>query len=306
MAPFAVNSLETSQISPSFDNMSRYFTLFIIVLFTSCSNYGQLTFVTKLPHKIRESSGLVQLNNKSIWTIEDHGNKDEIYQVDFEGKLLNELKVKNAKNEDWEDLAKDEKGNVYIADTGNNNRDRKDLVIYKIPNPEIEPGDKIDAEKIEFYFSDQKKFIPKKEELEYDCEAIFYHNKFLYLITKNRSRPFNGEARIYKLPAQKGTYKAEFVGAFKTCDEPNTCIVTSADISQDGTKIVLLGYGKLWVFSEFTWDNFTKGMMQTIDLGATTQLESVSFKPNSNTSLLLTDEERADTGQNLYSYELKQ
>ncbi|MGY8916156.1 MAG: hypothetical protein ACKVJF_13880 [Flavobacteriales bacterium] len=286
--------------------MTRFIALFIIVLLTSCSNYGQLTFVTKLPHKISESSGLVQINNTSIWTIEDHGNEDEIYQVDFEGKLLNELKVKNAKNEDWEDLAKDEKGNVYIADTGNNNRDRKDLVIYKIPNPEIEPGDKIDAEKIEFYFSDQKKFTPKKEELVYDCEAIFYHNKFLYLITKNRRRPFNGEARIYKVPAQKGTYKAEFIGAFKTCDEPNTCIVTSADISQDGTKIVLLGYGKLWVFSEFTWDNFTKGKMQTIELGATTQLESVSFKPNSNTSLLLTDEERADTGQNLYSYELKQ
>lgn len=285
--------------------MTRYAALFLIVLFTSCSNYGQLTFVTKLPHKISESSGLVQMDNASVWTIEDHGNEDEMYQVDFKGNLLKELKVKNGKNEDWEDLAKDDQGNVYIADTGNNNGDRKDLVIYKVPNPEIEPGDKIDAEKIEFYFSDQKNFTPKKEELMYDCEAIFYHNKFLYLITKNRRRPFNGEARVYRLPAEKGNYKAEFVGAFNTCDEPNTCIITSADISPDGKKIVLLGYGKLWVFTDFTWDNFTKGKMETIDLGATTQLESVSFKLNSNTSLLLTDEERADTGQNLYSYELK-
>jgi WD40 repeat protein len=286
--------------------MIRFVIFFLIVLFTSCSNYGQLTFVAKLPHNISESSGLVQINNATIWTIEDHGNKDEIYQVDFEGKLLKELKVKNAKNEDWEDLAKDEDGNVYIADTGNNNSDRKDLVIYKIPNPDIEPGDKIDAEKIEFSYADQKDFSPKKEELLYDCEAIFYHDKFLYLITKNRSRPFNGEARVYKLPAQKGTYKAKFVGSFNTCDEPNTCVVTSADISPDGTKVVLLGYGKLWVFTDFTWDNFTKGKMQTIELGATTQLESVSFKPNSNTSLLLSDEERADTGQHIYSFELKQ
>ncbi len=285
--------------------MTRYLALFLIFLLTSCSNYGQLTFVAKLPSKINESSGVVQLNNSTIWTLEDHGNDDEIYQVDFEGNLLNELEVKNAKNEDWEDLAKDPEGNIYIADTGNNNRERRDLVIYKLPNPEIEPGDKIDAEKIEFYFSDQQNFIPKKEEMLYDCEAIFYHNKFLYLITKNRGRPFNGEARIYKVPAQKGNYKAELVGAFKTCDEPNTCVVTSADISPDGSKIVLLGYGKLWVFTDFTWDNFTKGKMETIDLGATTQLEAVAFKANSNTSLLLTDEERAGTGQNLYSYELK-
>ncbi len=285
--------------------MTRFAALFLIVLFTSCSNYGQLTFVTKLPHKISESSGLVQMDNATIWTIEDHGNEDELYQVDFEGNLLKELKVKNGKNEDWEDLAKDDQGNVYIADTGNNNSNRKDLVIYKVPNPNIEPGDKIDAEKIEFYFSDQKDFTPKKEEKVYDCEAIFYHNKFLYLITKNRKRPFNGEARIYKVPAEKGNYKAEFIGSFNTCDEPNTCIITSADISPDGKKIVLLGYGKLWVFTDFTWDNFTKGNMETIDLGATTQLEAVAFKVNSNTSLLLTDEERGDTGQNLYSYELK-
>ncbi|MEB8328621.1 hypothetical protein OO009_04570 [Flavobacteriaceae bacterium KMM 6897] len=285
--------------------MIRFVALFLIVLFSSCSNYGQLTFVTKLPHKISESSGLVQVNNTTIWTIEDHGNEDEIYQVNFEGKLLKELKVKNAKNEDWEDLTKDDDGNVYIADTGNNNSDRKDLVIYKIPNPDIEPGDKIDAEAIAFSYSDQKNFSPKKEELLYDCEAIFYHDKFLYLITKNRSRPFNGEARVYKVPAQKGNYKAEFVGSFKTCEEPNTCIVTSADISPDGKKVVVLGYGKLWVFTDFTWDNFTRGKMQTIELKATTQLESVSFKPNSNTGLLLSDEERADTGQNLYSFELK-
>ena len=139
----------------------------------------------------------------------------------------------------------------------------------------------------------------------YDCEAIFYHKEFLYLITKNRSRPFNGEARVYKVPAQKGNHKAEFIVSFKTCDEPNTCMVTSADISPDGTKIVLLGYGKLWVFTDFSWDNFTKGKMKTIELGATTQLESVSFRTNSNTSLLLSDEEKAGTGQNLYSFELR-
>ncbi|MEJ1221120.1 hypothetical protein [Sediminicola sp. 1XM1-17] len=286
--------------------MSRYLALFLIVLLTSCSNYGQLTFVTKLPSKISESSGVVQLNNSTFWSVEDHGNKDEIYQVDFEGNLVKELEVKNAKNEDWEDLTKDPQGNVYIADTGNNNRKRKDLTIYKIPNPDIEPGDKIDAEKIDFYFSDQQNFTPKEEELQYDCEAIFYHKSFIYLITKNRRKPFNGEARIYKVPAEKGNYKAEFVGSFETCEEPNTCIVTSADISPDGTKIVLLGYGKLWVFTNFTWDNFAQGTMETIALGATTQLEAVAFKPNSNTSLLLTDEERAGTGQNVYSFELKE
>ncbi len=277
--------------------------LLVIFLFTGCSNYGQLTFISKLPTKLNENSGIVAMNNINLWIIEDNGNTDNIYQVDFNGNLLKQLKVKDAKNRDWEDLTKDNTGNVYIADFGNNNNDRKDLVIYKIPNPEIEKGDKIDAEKIKFSYPEQKKFPPAKDGLLYDSEALFYYNEALYIITKNKSKPFTGTALIYKVPAKKGEYKATYVGKFSTCTEQGRCEVTSADISPDGKQIVLLGYGMLWVFTDFSWDDFSKGTMKTIDLGATTQLESLCFKDNN--TLLLSDEARGSTGRNLYSYTLK-
>ena len=84
---------------------------------------------------------------------------------------------------------------------------------------------------------------------------------------------------------------------------PMASQVTAADISPDGSTIALLGYGKLWVFTDFKWDDFSKGKMKTIDLGVTTQLESICFL--NNETLLLTDEERANTGGNLYSLKLK-
>lgn len=275
----------------------------ILFLLLGCSNYGQLTYVTKLPKAIKENSGIAYYGNNKAWFIEDHGNDDIIYQVAFNGDLLNELSVKNAKNNDWEDLTQDPEGNIYIADTGNNSNKRKDLVIYKIPNPELEPGKKIIAEEIRFNYPEQTKFPPKKNALLYDAEAIFYRNDAIFIVTKNRSEPFSGKTLIYKIPAKKGTYSAELIGEFTPCQTARICEITSAAISPDGKKIVLLGYGFLWIFTDFKTDNFTMGNLETIDLGATTQLESVCFKDNN--TLLISDEERGDTGRNLYSFTLK-
>ena len=281
----------------------NFIVLYLCSVLLGCSNIGKLTYITKLPKKLGENSGMVTIVDSTIWLIEDRGNKDEIYKVDFKGNLLKDLKVKNAKNHDWEDLARDENGNTYIGDFGNNSNKRKDLVIYQIPNPEIEAGEKIDAEKIKFSYQDQKDFPPEVAELNYDAAAFFYPNNSLYIITKNRTIPFSGEAFIYKVPAVQGEHIAQLIGKFITCKKDVICQVTAADISDDGTKIALLGYGKLWIFTDFKWDDFSKGKMKTIDLGATTQLESICFL--NNDTLLLSDEERGNTGGNLYSLKLK-
>jgi hypothetical protein len=280
--------------------MTRYIAILLFSFLISCSNYGQLTYITKLPKKLKENSGMVIGKDSTVWFANDGGNEDKIYQISNKGKIIKELEVKNAKNKDWEDMARDIDGNVYIADTGNNANKRKDLVIYKIPNPDKEKGDKIEAEHIEFNFPEQKKFPPKKKNLLYDTEAIFYAKDSLYLITKNRSHPFNGNALIYRIPAKKGKYKATYLGEFISCTDFSTCKITAADISQDGKTIALLGYGKLWLFTNFNLSNFFEGELKTIDLGIRTQLESIFFL--NNKTLLLSDEQLHKTGRNLYSF----
>ena len=276
------------------------------VLFTtliSCNNYGQLKVIADLPGSLDENSGLVSYNDSTLWVVEDGGNKDEIYQINLKGEILKSLEVKNGKNHDWEDLTKDTAGNLYIADIGNNVNDRKNLVILKLPNPTIEPGNKIDAEKIELRYPDQKDFPPKKDALFYDSEAIFHHGNKLYIVTKNRSKSFTGEAHIYSVPDIKGNYEATLVGSFTPCTDWDICQITSIDISPKRDKIIALSYGKLFIFTDFTWDDFTKGKMQEIDLGARSQLESVCFL-NDNT-LLISDEQAHGEGGNLYTYSLK-
>ncbi len=283
--------------------MLKFSTLLSVILIYSCTNHGKLNLITDLPKRLTENSGIVSFNNSSAWLVEDGGNKNEIYEVNFKGEIVKKLSVKKGENIDWEDLTKDNFDNVYIGDIGNNENKRKNLVIYKIPNPQVEKGNKIKSEAISFYYPEQTKFPPKKKNLYYDAEALFYQNENLYIITKNRANPFNGEALVYKIPAKKGKHAAQLIDTFNMCSDWNYCQITSADISPDGKKLVLLSYGRLFVITNFTGEKFSKGKMETIDLQTTNQLESVCFIDNNK--LLLSDEKKGPTGRNLYSYTLK-
>ena len=280
----------------------RFLLIFLLLGQVNCQNPGKLHVVANMPTSLKEESGMATFDEESVWVIEDNGNHDKIYKVDFNGDIVKELKVKNAKNHDWEDLTKDKKGNLYIGDFGNNYSRRNNLVIYKLPNPDTEKGDKIDADKIEFHYPEQKDFPPKKSKLYYDAESFFHWNGYLYIITKNRARPFDGKAFIYKVPDKKGKHKARLVGEWITCLDQDICEITSADITSDGKTIVALSKGLLWVITDFKLDDFSKGTIKKIDLGIRTQLESACFYNDS--TLLLSDERVHKQGGDLYRFNM--
>ncbi|MDX1315444.1 MAG: hypothetical protein R3356_08080, partial [Eudoraea sp.] len=116
------------------------------------------------------------------------------------------------------------------------------------------------------------------------------------------TRPFKGEARIYKIPAKPGKHTAELISVINTCNDSRRCTITGADLSPDGKTLVLLSYGQLWVFRDFMGDDFTSGTVDLIDLGATTQLEAITFLDNK--TLILSDEWSGGSGMNLYRYTL--
>jgi hypothetical protein len=245
--------------------------------FSKRENPYNISKIAMLAPQINENSGLAKVFEQStFWTINDSGGKNELYEVDSTGKLISTLNIPNSQNTDWEDLAQDNKGNVYIGDFGNNFNNRKDLAIYK-----INPKQPDSTEKITFNYADQTAFPPQKEEMNFDCEAFFWANDSLYLFSKNRGTKFT---KMYTIPSKAGNYVAKsnvniFLKAY----------VTSADIRPDGKEFALLSYGKLFLFGiDEGKINFSRPLYCM--KAPLKQSEAISYIANNE--LLITNEQR--------------
>jgi WD40 repeat protein len=257
-----------------------------------------------LPKKLKEVSGITYFpKNNLIYTLEDSGNKNAIYALNSDGKLAKTITITNATNVDWEDITKDKNDNIYIGDFGNNDNERKDLCIYKVAKNELDKDMAVAEYKVSFSYPEQTEFPPKKKEMFYDVEGFFEHGNYFYLFTKNRSKNFDGTVFIYKILNAAGTQKATRIGEFKTCDNYNHCVLTSATISPDGKKVVVLSHDKIVLFKDFKGDLFHKGTQTEIKLDHFSQKEAIVFKDNS--TLLIADEKTNKVGGNVYEFKLK-
>ncbi|MDR7371242.1 hypothetical protein [Flavobacterium aquidurense] len=276
----------------------------IVLLACQQQSNGDFKKIYSLPKVLKEVSGIVYFPEKKlIYTLEDSGNKNAIYALDSEGKLAKTITIANAKNVDWEDITKDKSGNIYIGDFGNNDNLRKDLCIYKINKNQLNK-DVASAEYIvSFSYPEQTEFPPKKKEMFYDVEGFFELGNYFYLFTKNRSKGFDGTAFIYKIPNRSGTQKATKIGEFKTCNNYNHCVLTSATISPDGKKVVLLSHDKIVLFKNFKGDLFHKGTQTEIKLNHYSQKEAIVFKDNN--TLIIADEKTNKVGGNVYEFKLE-
>ncbi|TDX12308.1 hypothetical protein [Flavobacterium sp. S87F.05.LMB.W.Kidney.N] len=286
--------------------MKKSFLVFASLVLLACQQQSgnDLKTLYSLPKKLKEVSGITYFPETStIYTLEDSGNKNAIYAINSKGKLDKTITISNAENIDWEDITRDKTGNIYIGDFGNNDNERKDLCIYKVAKSELNK-DLAKAEyKISFSYPEQTEFPPKKKEMFYDVEGFFEQGGYFYLFTKNRSKGFDGTAFIYKIKNASGTQKAVKIGEFKTCNNYNHCVLTSATISPDVKKVALLSHDKVLLFKGFKGDLFHKGTHTEINLNHFSQKEAIVFKDNN--TLLIADEKTNKVGGNVYEFKLK-
>ena len=242
--------------------------------------------IASLPGEISESSGIVALYHQGLYvTHNDAGNKPYLYKLNQNGEIIETIKLK-LPNVDWEDLTIDKEGNIYIADSGNNNNNRKELAVYKV---NLDAPTQIEA--IRYTYEDQEKYPPPKKERNFDSEAIFWADGSLYLISKDRGR---GEtAKVYRLPDAGGQYKAQLIGKQRIDAQ-----ITGAAISPDEETVALLGEEKLFLFTNYNSPaTFYKGKYKEVKLKGAGQTEGVAFEDDD--TLVITSE-----GGNLYKFKL--
>lgn len=208
----------------------------------------QISEAGKLSPLLSELSGLARGQRKNtFWAHNDGGNPAELFEIEMSGKIVSKLELPQLKNIDWEDLAQDSDGNLYVADLGNNQNQRRDLQLHKF-NPEKPQI----VETIQVRYADQKMFPPLVNQRNFDCEAVAWHGGKLYLFSKNRSKT-NHFVKMYSLPAQAGNYALSPQDSIYS-----RTMVTAADISPDGRTLALLTYGKVLLFDISAGVNFSK------------------------------------------------
>lgn len=253
---------------------------------------------------MKEISGIeISEGNPLIYMINDSRNAPEVYGYDIsKGKLTQTIRLKNATNIDWEDLATGPDGALYVGDFGNNASNREDLTIYHLPPPNALEKRRYEPEATVFQYEDQKKFPPKDKDQSFDAEAFIVLNDHFYIFGRNRAKRFNGKAKIYKVPIAIGTQTAKLIGSFETCNDEDDCQLTAAAINHKNGDIVLLSYNKLWHLSGYAGDDFNSGRIVKYNLGHTSQKESICFKDDQ--WVYIADEGRGPHGLNLYEFEL--
>ena len=283
-------------------------TLLTLMAVISCQRYGKLDVKANLTRSLAEVSGIALLSsNHTLYAIADHNNPNRIFALDSTGTITQEIVVANAKNEDWEDLTTDGGKRIFIGDFGSNENRRKERVIYAINDiaSAKKALDTVTAQKTTFTLADQKKFPPELDNMNFDIEAFIYKDDFFYLFTRNRSRQnFDGTVKVYKVPARAGHFDVKPSMQHQFCTNAYGCAITGASISEDGKTILLLTHEKIFKLTSFSNTNFFDGKIVPIDLNYRSQKEGITYKDKA--TLYLADERRAQTGGNLYVFDLDQ
>ena len=212
--------------------------------------YGKPQVVGKITSdEITESSGIAasKCQENVLWTHNDSGDDAFIFAINTKGEKLGTWKVPNAQNKDWEDIAafKDTKTGkcfLYIGDIGNNARNRNELTIYRIPEPQVS-GKNTNSTKKNPQITDAAQAIKfDYPDSRHDAETLMVHPNTgdIYVITKRLS----GAAGVYKLKSDYDLNKTntlEKISDFSVPAVPNG-FLTGGDISPDGKRVIICDY----------------------------------------------------------------
>jgi hypothetical protein len=201
---------------------------------------------------IREASGLVRSRRHPdvFWTHNDSGNPPALFAVRRDGSLVREFAVA-VPNIDWEDIAADDQGHLYLADTGNNGGRLPLRAVYQLDEPDPLAQDSatttVRARSATYYR------LPPDDP--FDAEALILDGARALLVAKSRT---GQPAAIYAIPLVPPApllrpATPQKVGTLAGFTAP----VTGASLSDDGRKLAVCSLRALGVYAKGPKDAWT-------------------------------------------------
>jgi hypothetical protein len=229
----------------------------------------------------KENSGIVKSRQYPdlFWVHNDSGDDPKIYPIRASGEDYRSARyagdlgvtIATAINVDWEDIAINASGQIIVADVGNNRNDRRDLVLYVIPEPSPDAGRTTAIKRYFIRYPEQTAFPPPAGDMNFDCEAVFTIGDTIYCFSKNRG---NKLTSLYRLDGPQSD-EVTTLTLLETLDLNGQ--VVGADASEDGKRLAVITYRDLWLFERAsTRDSFFNGRVAWAPFKGD-QVEAVCF-----------------------------
>lgn len=244
--------------------MSKHVYLLLIALtcgaiepssaLTYCADYRPPTTLgTVVDDRVNEASGLAASARYPgvLWTHNDSGDGPVLYALRLDGSLIGRWSVQGANAVDWEDLAMGpcddgQRRCLYIGDIGNNSKDRTDLTIYKVEEPELDPTATLEelqqtkpAIALPFRYPFEAGDIPDAETLLVSPAGA------VYILTKEN------KGRFLRLPSPQ---TPDQQASLELIAQTELSTLTGGDISPTGSSVVVRNYLRVY---EFFWNENT-------------------------------------------------
>jgi len=181
---------------------------------------------------IPEASGIVKSRRYPgiYWVHNDSGNPPLIFAIRGDGRIVRQFRLE-VPNIDWEDIAIDDHGHLYLGDIGNNTGVLSVRAIYRIdePDPASPAGQPLKASAISFYY------MPRSSR--FDAEGLVYDEGNGILVAKYLD---GREAELFSVPLEPPSpltrpARPRAIGRLPGFTEP----ATGADLSQDRTLLAV-------------------------------------------------------------------
>lgn len=248
---------------------------------------------------ITEASGLAVSPTRSdlLWIINDSGGTSDIHLSSTDGRDCGKLTLKDAPNQDWEDLASfmlDGKPCLLVADTGDNASHRDSCVLHIVREPVLPPAGKPLAATVAPAWSIRFRY----EDGPRDCEAVAVDAKAekIILISKRTDSPVVYELPL-RAPAKRGIQTARRVGttAVKApagnllpfIDQP-----TGLDISADASLAAVVTYHGVFLFPRDKTESWAQAFAKSptaLPRHRLAQAESVALSPDGRSLFVVSE-----------------
>jgi len=199
---------------------------------------GKNTFAYKLPKALNNISGVIRDKKGEFYGINQRENAPVIINFDSLGKVKRLIRVDNASNMDWQDMTISEAGEVFIADAGNVEFNRKTIVIYQFPIEQLK-NDRITAKRMEL------DMIPSQ----LSFTSIYSVDNKLYLVGQSQATTelsIQQISIVNEKPFVENTFKIKISKMQR---------ITSACWHPTSQSLILLSADKIAIFKGFNYLN---------------------------------------------------